>query len=262
MRRILAFDTSTEEVCLAIGTGRDDVPVVLDFPAPRAALGRLLPALTGLLDDNGVDIREIAAVVVGRGPGSFTGVRIGVATAKGLAHGLGAPLLGIGTLEAVARRFSTHEGLVGVVGDAMRREVYPLLCRCGGGEVEPLHDHVVSDPTAVAEEWAALDEPVLLTGNGLAKYRSVFEERMGAKALVAPPAEWVPSGAGLLAEAWARLEGPLTAALAGEASGRRGLGDPAVLLPIYTRLSDAEEAERRRAGVTPQTGVVGPETAP
>ena len=85
----------------------------------------------------GPEIAEVTEVVVGRGPGSFTGVRIGVATAKGLAQGLGVPLFGVSTLEAIAWRFAasgtaTEPAARGVVlGDAMRGEVYPALFTSG-----------------------------------------------------------------------------------------------------------------------------------
>jgi tRNA threonylcarbamoyl adenosine modification protein YeaZ len=193
-------------------------------------------------------------VVVGRGPGSFTGVRIGVASAKGLAQGLGAPLAGVGTLDALAWQVAAtgHAGLVGVVGDAMRGEVYPALFRCGGGRAARLAPDRVAKPGDVADEWASgLGEPVLLCGNGLAKYEEIFSAALGGSAAFTAEESWWPTGAGLFA------------ALAGSDAGVAGAleqGDAGSLLPIYTRLSDAEENERARAGVTavlPDSGVAG-----
>lgn len=252
---VVAFDTATE--ALAIGLGRWDadggeVLDARDLIAPRAANTRLLPEIEALLGDHGLSARDLGAVVVGRGPGSFTGVRIGVATAKGLAQGLGAPLFGVGTLDAVARRFAARDGLVGVVGDAMRGEVYPALFRVHGGAIERLSADEVVGPDEIANRWAAdFDEPLVLAGNALRKYEAVFREALGSRALVADDSQWAPSGPSLLLEAFATCD-------------RAGRPHPGTLLPVYTRLSDAEEAERRKVAaghgpcVVPDTGVAGP----
>lgn len=258
MKHVLAFDAATEHV--AIGIARIDgeqrtTIAAIDFSAPRAALGQLLPAVRDLLAGAGLEPADISTVAVGRGPGSFTGVRIAVATAKGLAHGLGAPLAGLGTLDAVAWRFKDTNGLVGVVGDAMRGEVYPCLFRCGDGRCERLDEYHVAKPITAAEAWAAaLSEPVLLAGNGLAKYAAVFAAALGSHCAIADESLWTPSGESVLDAAFAERQAPsLPGALIDPASA-----DPGVLLPVYTRLSDAEEDEAKRAGAVPSTGVAGP----
>ena len=258
---VLAFDTATEACAIGLGAREGlelAVVAVRDFDAPRAAMSGLLPAVRALLAEAGVPIRDVAEVVVGRGPGSFTGVRIGVATAKGLAHGLGASLFGVGTLDAVAWRFAgRYEGLLGVVGDAMRGEVYPALFDVGrdadGRTFVRRHgDDRVAKPHVAADEWAAeIEGPLLLTGNGLAKYADVFTAALGERASLSENDLWAPSGAGLLSAYAAALR-----------ARDAGDGDAAAVLPIYTRLSDAEEAERGLHGFVavppPDTGVRGP----
>lgn len=249
---VLAFDTASEQVAIALGLrdGARVEPIAsADFEASRQALSALLPAVERLLARSGQHPKDLAEIVVGRGPGSFTGVRIGVATAKGVAHGLGVPLYGVGTLDAVAWRSRTHQGLLGVVGDAMRKEVYPALFRVEAGEVRRLTPDAVAQPDRVAALWAELDEPVLVVGNGLNKYAELFDRRERGLMLAAPEF-WPPSGAGLL-DAYA----------AGRAVDAQGDGSAGALLPIYTRLSDAEENERDRTGVRaelPSSGVDGP----
>jgi len=250
---VLALDTATEELAIGVGrwdAGSGEVLGSHDLRAPRSANTRLLPEVATLLAAHGLSAADIGAVVVGRGPGSFTGVRIGVATAKGMAHGRGVPLFGVGTPDAVAARLRGHDGLVGVVGDAMRSEVYPVLFRVLGGRVQRLTPDIVAGPAEVARQWASeIREPLTLTGNGLAKYAEVFGEALGDRAVLAPEALWTPSGESLLIEAFATCD--LTAR-----------PDAGTLLPVYTRLSDAEELERRRlaAGGTcvPESGVAGP----
>lgn len=254
MTLLLAIDTATEELAVGLGFLRSDgVHLVgeTNLDVPRASLTHLVPSVTRLLDSADLQLRDVDVVVVGRGPGSFTGVRIAVAAAKGIAQGLGVPLYGVGTLDAVAERFAGRDGLLGVVGDAMRREVYPALFRCADGGVRRIGTDEVASPAGVAERWSAMGERILLAGNGLRKYRDVFAEALGPAAEFAPEALWAPSGEALLQAAWrARRDGTW------------GDGDAATVLPVYTRLSDAEEAERARCGSasagTPVSGVAGP----
>jgi N6-L-threonylcarbamoyladenine synthase len=142
--------------------------------------------------------------------------------------------------------------LLGVLGDAMRGEVYPALFRCAHGRAVRLAPDRVGKPGDVAREWAALGEPLTLAGNGLRKYGELFAETLGDAATVADEKLWAPYAHGLFA-----------AFVAGRAQDTLGSGDPGELLPIYTRLSDAEENEAARAGQatapTPASGVAGDE---
>lgn len=254
MTLVIALDTSTEEMAIGIGWLREGgvhLAGETNLEVPRASLTHLVPTLSRLLESTGIGLRDVDAIVCGRGPGSFTGVRIGVAAAKGMAQGLQVPLYGVGTLDAVAHRFAGRDGLLGVVGDAMRREVYPALFRCQGGRVERLTADAVSAPGLVAQQWAALGEPLLLAGNGLRKYADIFRDAIGEGLTLAPEGLWAPSGESLLAVAWRAWD-----------ARELGGGDAGALLPVYTRLSDAEEMERVRCGlgpVLPVSGVAGPE---
>lgn len=262
MRPFLAFDTATDHLALGIGD-LDEPNAVLaarDFASPRAANTQVLPVAERLLESIGLEPRSLHAVAVGRGPGSFTGVRIGVATAKGLAFGLRAPLIGFGTLAAIA--FRAPAGLIGVVGDAMRGEVYPALFEGSERGLRRLDQDRVTTPEAAAAEWAALDRAIVLTGAGLIKHLAAFERALGERASVLPTALWVPDGHSLVAAAW-MAEGTATlGAIAPLARGDAfGAAHPQTLLPIYTRLADAEEAERVRLGrpdSLPHGGVAGP----
>jgi N6-L-threonylcarbamoyladenine synthase/protein kinase Bud32 len=249
----LALDTSTEEVAIGLGHVREQGVHLLgetNIDVPRASLTHLVPAIMRLLQSADLAIDDVASVVVGRGPGSFTGVRIGVSAAKGIAQGLGAPLFGVNTLDAIAERFAGRDGLVGVLGDAMRREVYPALYRLTDDGIERLTPDAVATPASVAVSWAAIGEPVLLAGNGLRKYADVFRAEMGDRALIAPEALWTPTGESLLMASWRDA-----------AADRAGDGVVGSVLPVYTRLSDAEEAELAGAGrvASYPSGVAGPE---
>lgn len=256
---VLAFDTATESIAIAVGMRRGmgvETLATCDFEAPRAAMSGLLPAVSGLLAEMSLSPKDLSQVVVGRGPGSFTGVRIGVATAKGLAHGLGAPLFAVGTLDAISWGVPADWfGTLAVVGDAMRGEIYPVLFDVAPGPagrvVRRRSGDCVSAPADTAGVWARLGEPMLLAGNGLTKYARVFTEALGTRATLAPTAWWPPTGEGLLRAFEASL-----------ATGTTVGGEPGLVLPVYTRLSDAEEAERAKAGLgtaaPPDAGVSGP----
>ena len=252
-RILLAMDTATERTTVGLARVDDERVEMIGaavVDAPRAAMSRLLPMVEALLAAHDLGVSNVDGIIVGRGPGSFTGVRIGVATAKGLAQGLSCPLWGVGTLDAVAWSFADDDVVVGVLGDAMRGEVYPALFRCGGGRAERLTPDRVAKPTDVAAEWAELPHPLLLAGNGLRKYAEIFGEALGQKVRIADEELWPPYAFGLFG-AW----------VVGLGSQDKLSGDAATLLPIYTRLSDAEENERARVSsdgaATPNSGVAG-----
>lgn len=259
-RLVLALDTASEAVAIGVALVAENTAPEMLFSeacvAPRKANTVLLDRCVAALAACGREMSQVEGVIVGRGPGSFTGVRIGVATAKGIAHGLAAPLWGVSTLDAIAQQLASagERGLVGVVGDAMRAEVYPALYRLADAGVERLSGERVCAPAVAAAEWTELGEPIVLAGNGLAKYAAVFADALGERATIADETAWHPTGAGLVA-AWASLA----------AADALGTGDPATVLPVYTRLSDAEEAERERAGsasAVPASGVASePEPA-
>lgn len=237
--RVLALDTASTQMVLALAdfdeaTAQATLLASRQVDAPRQANQVLLTHAGHLLDEAGLCIGDIDAVVAGRGPGSFTGVRIGVATAKGLACGLAASLYGASTLDAVAWR-AWHAGVrgrLGVVADAMRKEVYPVryvLDDAGAIRLEP---DTVAKPAQVAQMWADEEDGITLTGDGLLKYAELFG---GASFSLMSQELWLPDGQGLIsAFAQAFREGVA------------GTGDAAALVPVYTRLSDAEENEQLR----------------
>ena len=237
--RVLALDTASTQMVLALAdldeaTAQATLLASRQVDAPRQANQVLLTHAGQLLDEAGLCIGDIDAVVAGRGPGSFTGVRIGVATAKGLACGLAASLYGASTLDAVAWR-AWHAGVrgrLGVVADAMRKEVYPVryvLDDAGAIRLEP---DTVAKPAQVAQMWADEEDGITLTGDGLLKYAELFG---GAPFSLTSQELWLPDGQGLIS-AFAQAFREEVA----------GTGDAAALVPVYTRLSDAEEIEQLR----------------
>ncbi|MFZ2755385.1 MAG: tRNA (adenosine(37)-N6)-threonylcarbamoyltransferase complex dimerization subunit type 1 TsaB, partial [Atopobiaceae bacterium] len=239
-RLTLAVDTSTDMLACAVGeVGPGPGLRILasgDHLCRRHANEELVTTALDALASCGHGMADVDAVLVGHGPGSFTGVRIGIATAKGIACGLGCALVAGSTLDAAAWNAwkAGARGLVGVVGDAMRGEVYPGLYQVSDeGPRRLFATETVAKADAAVAAWAerADASQITLTGDGLRKYRARFAEA-GMSRVVAEES-WFPSGEGLL-----RAQ-----------TGRFGTGDPALVLPLYTRLSDAEENERKRLGL-------------
>ena len=245
---VLALDTSTDMLACAVAEwtprpGTADVRVLAagDHLCRRMSNVELTTTALDLLSQAGKTMADVDAVLVGRGPGSFTGVRIGIATAKGLACGLGCPLHGASTLDAVAWRawLAGARGLVAVADDAMRGEVYPGIYQLDDdGPHRTFGRETVLKADACAAEWAARSDAnqLQLTGDGLKRHRAKFEETGFSTYL--DESLWHPTAEALL-----------RAAASPDNYDAAETGDPALVLPVYTRLSDAEENERKRLGL-------------
>ena len=242
---VLALDTSTDMLACAVArvdNGAVDVLAAGDHLCRRRANVELVGTCQDALAAAGLKMADVDVVLVGRGPGSFTGVRIGIATAKGLACGAGVGLYGTSALDAMAQTawLAGTRGRLAVVADAMRGEVYPGIYELDekGAHRTFTAESVVKADACVAELAARADAGELtLSGNGLLKYAEKFAAAgFGANRCTAQDAWW-PTGEGLVRAA-------VEAGVFAEQNG-----DPALVLPIYTRLSDAEENERTRLGL-------------
>jgi len=110
-RAILAIDTATARVVVAVGTPDGEALGLSAWEAGYRHGEQLLPSIGRLLGETNLRRSRLQAVIVGTGPGAFTGLRVGLATAKGLAHGLGLPIVGISTAQALLAAAAFHEGL-------------------------------------------------------------------------------------------------------------------------------------------------------
>lgn len=229
---ILALDGSTPTLSLALLRGEE---VLAEEVREKENHSELLPSiLDELLERGGLGRRDVDRIAVGIGPGSFTGLRVILAAAKGIAYAQGIPLVGVGSLEAMAhgafRALPAASILVPVL-DARKREVYVGLYRRTPEGVEPMEegsDALVMPPAVLAERLAALEGPLALFGEGLRVYREVLEAATGGRR--------VEGGAALPAHPLARDVGRLGAQARGEASKAAIF----TLEPRYVRSSDAE----------------------
>lgn len=237
---VVAFDTSNEVVSIGVGrivASEASVEFLAEknISANRQSNCLLLPTIDELLRENSIDKSQIFALGVGVGPGSFTGVRIAIATAKGICEALYCACVPISTLDVIAEnaRLSGITGEVCVIADAMRGEVYPAKYKVNTDGITRLTD----DRVVKAKEFAEseFDGTSLLAGDGLLKYADLFSEK-----LLLSDDIWQPTGKSMIS----LLSSGMTAVEGGFCF--QGACDAANVLPVYTRLSDAEENEREK----------------
>lgn len=250
---VVVFDTANEMISIGLGrldrTGqRIEVVASHEVGAFRASNVKLLPEIDALLKQENIARDQVACVVCGRGPGSFTGVRICMASAKGIAIGLDVPLFGVSTADAQAWQ-QWHAGVRGqlvVIGDAMRKEVYPVRYTLSDAGIERLNSDFVMKAAELPAWLGGVSDDrlhMVITGDGLKKYADLCADQ----GTLADESQRYPTGTGLLLAAQAAwVNGDFDPDTRREGFGPLQLGNPCTALPVYTRLSDAEEAERTR----------------
>ena len=223
---ILSLDTTTRAGSCALL--RDDRVLRERESDPSRDRAERLPGdLAALLEREAVTLEAIDAFAVATGPGSFTGLRVGIATMQGLAFATGKPLIGVSAFDALARLANERVNPVATWIDAWRGEVFAALYEEGREAEAP----VVAPPDALLEPLKG--RPTLFTGDGAVLYESRIRASLGEAARFTSPISPLLAGA--------------VAALAGEAyrAGQRPL--PHAVRPIYVRRSDAELAADRLA---------------
>jgi tRNA threonylcarbamoyladenosine biosynthesis protein TsaB len=225
--RILALETATLAGSAALLEGGRVIGLsLLDIALTHSE--RLMAMVDRLLRDCGWDIAQVEALALSIGPGSFTGLRVGVATVKGLALALGLPVAPVPTLDALAGNLPYADAPVCPLLDARKGEVYLSLYRWRGGRMERQWEYLALPPRAAAER---LEPPVIVLGDGVAACLP-FLPHLGAGLRVAPASHASPSAAlvGLLGHAML-------------ASGDTVAAES--LEPLYLRPSEAELKARR-----------------
>ena len=228
---VIGIDTSTPQTSVAIGTEREVLASV--SIAGRARQEAVTPALQQLLAWSGVELHQVGGIAVGVGPGLFTGLRVGVETAKTLAQVLTLPIAGIVSLDALAFSVRYTQRRIAAVIDARRGEVFAAVYRSVPGGVVREIDHRVMKPDHLVAELEALTGEVLCVGNGAILYRHEIEE-LGSRVEFASPSAAHPDAAALVELAVPRFL-------------REEYDQLVDVVPLYLRKSDAEIAWDQRA---------------
>lgn len=183
--RILAIETSSLVASAAIL--EDDI-VIAEYSVnyKKTHSQTLLPMIDEIFQQVEMDVSEMEAVAVAKGPGSFTGLRIGSATAKGLAQALDIPIIPVPTMAAMAYRFYGSEHLVCPIMDARRHQVYTGFYTFKEGNLVTVMEQCPLDVKELAEKCNTQAKTVIFTGDGIPPYRKDLEELLTVPYLFAP----------------------------------------------------------------------------
>lgn len=229
--KILAFETSAKAASVAL----TQEGKLLGESYQNTGLTHsqtLMVMAQDLLQQCGVAISQLDAVAVAKGPGSFTGVRIGVAAAKGLAWGAELPCVGVSTLSAMAVGLGAWQGYVCPVMDARRSQVYNALFHVDCGKYTRIREDRAISLQELGEDVKNLSQPIFLVGDGsILCYNTLLE---AVPALVLPPEHRMHQRA-------------VGVALEAQRMMHEGAIPPAAeLVPNYLRLSQAERERNER----------------
>lgn len=221
---ILGIDTATSQAGCALG-GHEGVIAAAQCAKGRRHAENLTPAIEFICAQAQVELSEVSVIAVDLGPGLFTGLRVGIATGKAMAHALGVPMIGVASLDLVAFAVRFSPRLIVSAIDARRSELYYAMYRQVPGGVQRLGEYSVGSPDELVSQLSAMREELLLVGDGIHRYRDKFETVQ--KAEIADAGLAYPSAASLVQLAHAKAL-------------REEFEQPAAVEPIYLRKPDAE----------------------
>jgi tRNA threonylcarbamoyladenosine biosynthesis protein TsaB len=221
---VLGIETATLQVGCALG-GHEGVLACFHAARGRRHAEVLTPAIEFTCAQAQVSIDEIGAIAVDIGPGLFTGLRVGVATAKAMAQALRLPVVGLSSLDLLAYPVRHSRRLIACVIDARRGEVFAALYRQVPGGVQRVGGPMVTTAVELAGELMARREECLLVGDGALRYADVFAPLAGVEAATVGHA--YPSAAALVELSQPRVQ-------------REEFVQPWELEPMYLRQADAD----------------------
>lgn len=225
--RILSIDTTAMLGSVAL---TDGVRIIVSEQQgiPGTHSERLMTTIDHVLSLAGWSRADIAAIAVALGPGSFTGLRIGLAAAKGIALALSLPVFGVSSLESLALNAAGFDGAVVPLIDARRGEIYAAAYRVEiGKRPKRILKKCALPPDMLIRKLKAIRGRMILVGDGALEHGGLLQKSVGKRAEIAFGAQCLPQAANLAFLALSRL--------------KKGRGDDiAALVPDYVRRSDAE----------------------
>jgi len=223
--KVLAVETATFTGGIAIVDNGEGLISEVKLSVRVVHSERLMPAIQWILEMSHLALDEIDAFAVSIGPGSFTGLRIGLSTVKGLSYATRRPIVPVPTLDAMARMLPYCEHHICPMLDARKQEVYTALYKWEGQRCVKVMGEAAIKP----DECLRLlkGKEVVFTGDGALVYRDLIVDILGPRSVFAPPSHMRPSAAAVGEIAIEVL-----------ASGQ--VPDPRTLVPLYIRKSEAE----------------------
>ena len=230
--KILGIDSSGLVASAAIA---DEKNIIAEFTVnnKQTHSQTLLPMVEKVVDMSGIELEQIDAIAIAAGPGSFTGLRIGSATAKGIGLALKKPVVSVPTLEGLAYRVSVFEGIICPIMDARRNQVYTGIYKMDKGNLVCLSEQKAVDIHEIMEELEKYDEKVIFLGDGVEVQRETIEKEFKKEYCFAPIHLSKQSAAAV--------------AVLGDIYFNQGKAeDAAEHKPIYLRKSQAEREREER----------------
>ena len=175
---ILSIDSSTPVAGIAVSDGMQLLGEIT-LNTKNTHSEKLMPLVKHLLDELALSVNDLDAIAVTQGPGSFTGLRIGMATAKGLAQGAGKKLIAVPTLDCLAQNLLHYPGIICPIMNAQKKQVYTAIYRSGRDKLERLSDYQAIAVEQLAAQLKELKEDVWFVGDGVAAFADVFQELLG-----------------------------------------------------------------------------------
>ncbi len=221
--KVLALETATMAGSIAIVDDKDLIgEVKININVAHAE--RLMNSVDWLLKTSSVSIKEIDAFAISIGPGSFTGLRIGISTVKGFSYATRKPIVPISTLDAFAGTLPFCTYLICPMLDARKNEVYTGLYKW---EDDLCRKVIPENAISPGDFLKVIKEPTVFMGDGAKKYKNLIIDTLQTNAIFAPAAKMSPSASSVAEIAIEKLKEGITA-------------DPVSLTPFYIRKSEAE----------------------
>ncbi len=222
--KVLAIETATIAGSAAVVDDEQGLIGEVRVDIRVAHAERLMPSIQWLLESSRVSVKDIDAFAVSIGPGSFTGLRIGLSTAKGLSYAAGKPLVPVRTLDAFARTLPYCSHMICPMLDARRNEVYAAFYKWENSQCIKSMPETAINPEELLEMFKG---PVVVTGDGAKTYRELILSKLKDKAIFAPLTSMSPSASTVGEIAIEHIKQGITT-------------DPVSLVPYYIRKSEAE----------------------
>lgn len=228
--KILALESSAKAASCAVLV--DGVPLASAWQSTGLTHSRtLLPMVQDMLRSSELSLAELDAIAIAAGPGSFTGLRIGLATVKGLSWAADKPCIGVSTLEGMAHPLSHLEGTIVCAMDARRSQIYNAVFRAESGKLTRLREDRAISLEEAAADIRGMDGPIIIVGDGAELCHAYFTQT-GISCALAP--------------AHLRRQSAVGVAMTAEAAGEEALVSAQELAPVYLRLSQAERERLAR----------------
>ena len=223
---ILSIDSSTPVAGIAVSDGMQLLGEIT-LNTKNTHSEKLMPLVKHLLDELALSVNDLDAIAVTQGPGSFTGLRIGMATAKGLAQGAGKKLIAVPTLDCLAQNLLHYPGIICPIMNAQKKQVYTAIYRSGRDKLERLSDYQAIAVEQLAAQLKELKEDIWFVGDGVAAFADMFQELLGDACRFADGHNILPRAGAL-------------AMLAAERASEEQFDDLYQAELIYIRKSEAE----------------------